>query len=151
MSTRAPLPPPNVALVHTTDPMTGLTVDDWYDYFFQTSRPSVVRLAYGATIASDASASGNFLIDATDATAFTINAPSNPVDGDLMTITLRNLTAGALGAVTLDPIFKTQAPFPSPAAGKNRSVTFVYVAQNDPTKPAAAWVEVSRIAADVSN
>jgi hypothetical protein len=100
--------------------------------------------AYSASITIDSSTGDQFDITAADGNAFTINAPTSVVDGQLMTLTIRNTSGGALGTITWNGIFKMSA-WTSPATGFNRSITFRY--RND----AADWVEVSRTPADVPN
>jgi hypothetical protein len=100
--------------------------------------------AYSASITVDASTGDQFDITANNGTAFTINAPTNPADGQCITLTIRNTSGGALGTITWNAIFK-MAAWTSPATANNRSITFRY--RND----AVDWVEVSRTAADVPN
>lgn len=101
-----------------------------------------VAITYGATMATDASLGNKFVITATDANAFTISNPTNPVDGQEITYTIRNGTAGALGAATWGAAFKLAA-WTQPAAGNSRSITFRYDGTN--------WVEIGRTPADVPN
>lgn len=76
------------------------------------------------------------------ATAFTINAPTGGITGRDLEITIKNTSAGALGAATWDPIFK-MAAWVNPAAGFSRAITF---------RPNGAnWVEKSRTPADIPN
>ena len=83
-------------------------------------------------------------ITATNNTAFAINAPLFPADGQQLTATLRNTSGGALGAITPNAVFKlTGAAWPTPATANSRSVTFHYDGTN--------WVERYRSAADVPN
>jgi hypothetical protein len=98
--------------------------------------------AYSASITIDAATTNAAEITATNATAFTIQAPTNPADGQLLTVTVRNTSGGALGAVTWNAVFKLAA-WTQPANGFSRSITFRYNATN--------WVEISRTTADVPN
>lgn len=97
---------------------------------------------YGASITINSANGGFHAITATNGTAFTINAPTNPVTGHQITVTIRNTSGGALGAVTWDAVFKLSA-WTSPATANSRSVTFVYDGTN--------WVEIGRTPADVPN
>lgn len=99
-------------------------------------------VTYSASMTPDASASNEFDITATNGTAFTINAPTNPIDGQRITITLRNASGGALGAATWDAVFKMSA-WTNPANAFSRSIDFKYNATN--------WVQVSQTGVDVPN
>lgn len=82
-------------------------------------------------------------ITATNATAFTINAPtSGAIGGQTITIVIRNTSGGALGVATFNAIFKMTA-WAQPATGFNRSITFMFDGTN--------WVESTRAASDVPN
>jgi hypothetical protein len=82
------------------------------------------------------------VITATNATAFTINAPTNSVKGIRLSFTLRNTSGGALGAATWNAVFKMSA-WTNPGNGQNRSITFEYDGTN--------WVQVSQTGVDVPN
>jgi len=100
-------------------------------------------VTYSASITPDASAANEFDITATNGTAFTINAPSNPPsDSQRITITIRNTSGGVLGAVTWNGIFKLAA-WTQPLNGFSRSIDYRFDQTN--------WVEVSRTPADVPN
>lgn len=101
-----------------------------------------VAPAYGPAVAIDASLGNEFDITATNGVAFTVSNPTNAVDGELITITIRNTSGGALGAVTWDTLYKLAA-WTSPATGFSRSITFKYNGTN--------WVEISRTTVDVPN
>lgn len=89
------------------------------------------------------SATGNFFtIDANNGTAFTINAPTNPTDGQRITVKLKNSSGGALGAATWNAVFKMSA-WTNPANGQNRSIDFEYDGTN--------WIQVSQTGIDVPN
>lgn len=104
--------------------------------------PSQVTVTYSASMTPDAALGDQFIITATNATAFTINAPTNPVAGQEITIRIRNTTAGALGTATWNAIFKMTA-WTQPATVTSRAITFWYNGTN--------WVEVSRTTVDVPN
>jgi hypothetical protein len=90
----------------------------------------------------DASAGQAQTITATNATAFTINAPTNLVTDQLLTLTIRNTSGGALGVATFNAIFKMSA-WTQPATGNSRSITFRYDGTN--------LIEIARTPADVPN
>lgn len=99
-------------------------------------------VTYSASMTPNAAKGRRQIITATNGTAFTINAPSNPLVGMSMTITLRNTSGGALGASTWNAVFK-MAAWVNPGSGQSRSITFTYDGSN--------WVEESRTPADVPN
>jgi hypothetical protein len=101
-----------------------------------------VTVTYSTSITLDAALGHLFSITASDGVGFAINAPSNPVLGQRITIRIRNTSGGALGTATFNAIFK-MATWTQPADTKNRSIEFEYDGVN--------WVEVSRTAADVPN
>lgn len=106
----------------------------------------LITLAYGVSITPDASAGNLFVVTATNNTAFTINAPTNPPatagTGQLLTLTIRNASGGALGVATFNAIFKLAA-WTQPANAFSRSITFRWDGTN--------WVEVARTTVDVPN
>lgn len=99
-------------------------------------------VSYSASITYNASDSNFFTITATNATPFTINAPTNAVTNLFHTLTIRNASGGALGAATFNAVFKLAA-WTQPANGFSRSITFRFDNTN--------WVEYSRTPADVPN
>jgi hypothetical protein len=88
------------------------------------------------------SSKGAFRIVATNGTAFTINAPTNPVDGYALTLTILNTSGGALGVATFNGIFK-MSTWTQPANGFSRSITFIYNTVN--------WIQVAQTGIDVTN
>lgn len=103
---------------------------------------NIITVVYSAAMTIDASTGPVQVISANNATAFTINAPTNPQTGAVLTITIRNTTAGALGVATWNAVFK-MAAWVQPATATSRSIVFVYDATN--------WVERWRAGADVPN
>lgn len=99
-------------------------------------------VTYSPSMTINAGLGNYFHIAAVDAVAFTINAPTNPSEGQPITINLRNESAGALGAVTWDATFRMSA-WTQPATGFNRSITFLYNGTN--------WVQASQTGVDVPN
>jgi hypothetical protein len=101
-----------------------------------------LALAYSASMTPDASLANLLVITATNNTAFTINAPTNPTTDEQLKVQVRNTSGGALGAATWNAIFKMTA-WTNPANGFSRTIEFVYDGTN--------WVEIDRTAADVPN
>lgn len=101
-----------------------------------------VAAAYSASMTLDAASGNIFSITATNNTAFTINAPTNPGTGQPLTITIRNTSGGALGVATWNTVFK-MAAWTQPGNGNSRSITFYYDGTN--------WIETSRTASDIPN
>lgn len=94
-------------------------------------------VTYSASMTIDAAAGNFFTITATNSTAFAINAPTNPGDGQDIYVKLSNTSGGALGAITPNAVFKlVGGAWPSPSTGNNITVTLVYDGGN--------WFEVSR-------
>jgi hypothetical protein len=103
---------------------------------------SWLALAYGPSIAVDASLANEFDITASNTTAFTINNPTNLVVGQKLIFTVRNTSGGVLGVLSWGTNYKL-ATWTSPATGFNRSITFRY--------DGTSLHEVSRTPADVPN
>ena len=99
-------------------------------------------ITYSASMTADCSTANAFVITATNGTAFTINAPTNPFSPQKISIMIRNTSGGALGAATWNAVFKMSA-WTQPANGNNRSIEFLYDSTN--------WVQVSQTGVDVPN
>lgn len=99
-------------------------------------------VTYSAAMTIDASTGNSFDITATNAVAFTINAPTFPTDGQLMTIRIRNTSGGALGGATFNAVFKLSA-WTQPANGFNRTIDFEYNGAN--------WMQKAQTGADITN
>ncbi len=95
-----------------------------------------------ATVNIVANSGDTFIVPASTAAAFTINAPTSPTTGQQITVVVRNTSGGALGAATWNAIYKMSA-WVNPANANSRSITFRY----DNT----SWIEMSRTPADVPN
>lgn len=102
----------------------------------------IVTTPYSASITIDAYTGSEFIITATNNTAFTINAPLHPNIGQSIEIMIRNTSGGALGAVTWDPIFKMSA-WAQPANANSRTIAFWYNGAN--------WVQRFQATVDVPN
>jgi hypothetical protein len=101
-----------------------------------------ISLVYGRSVAIDAALANQFDITANDALDFTIANPANGIDGQRITITLRNTSGGNLGVVTWGPAYKL-AQWTSPGSARSRSIDFRYDGTN--------WVEIARTPLDVPN
>lgn len=98
-------------------------------------------IAYGVALAVSGVAN-TYFVTATNGVAFTVGAPAVAVAGQLMTLTIKNTSGGALGVATFNAVYKMSA-WVQPATGFNRSITFIY--------DGASWIEQGRTAADVPN
>lgn len=105
--------------------------------------PVVARVVvtYNAAMTPNAALGSEHDITVTDGVAFTINNPSNGVDGQRITITIRN-TFGVIGAVTWGANYKLSA-WTQPANGFSRSIDFRY--------NGSIWLQVSQTGVDVAN
>jgi hypothetical protein len=97
---------------------------------------------YGRSVGIDAALANEFDITANDAADFTIANPTNAIDGQRITITIRNTSGGNLGGVTWGTGYKL-AEWTSPRNGKSRSIDFRYDGAN--------WIEIARTPMDVPN
>lgn len=125
---------PTVLLRHSSSTMT-LSLIRWIN-----AQRTVAP--YSASVPIDPGVGTEFDVTATNGVAFTVTNPSNAFDGCRITITIRNTSGGALGAVTWDTLYKLAA-WTSPATAFSRSIDFKYNGTN--------WIEVARTAADVPN
>lgn len=121
------------------------TIYDGTTYKIGRPRIGKIAITYSASMTPDAAFGDVLVITATNGTAFTINNPSNPLDGMRMTITLANGSGGALGAATWGTAYRFDAATApaNPGNGKERSISFYY--SNTDSK----WHEVGRSTADV--
>ena len=100
-------------------------------------------VTYSASMTPNQRNGQTHTVTITDANAFTINNPTNSVDGDVVRIVLSNTSGGAHGAITWGAGYKMAGALAAIATGFNRTVEFVYNGTN--------WVESFRSAADVAN
>ena len=139
----------NGAFIAVTDNANdiGLSNNNRPRSIFAASRvvSGTVAATYGATVAINASTADWFTIDANNSSAFTIANPTNGVVAQKITLTIRNVTGGALGAVTFGANYKLAGAWTQPTSGNSRSITFVLNNFN------GGWYELSRTAADVAN
>lgn len=89
----------------------------------------IVALTYGTAVGIDSSESTIFTLNATNGTAFAINAPTNATTGGRFQITIKNTSGGVLGTVTWNAVFKVSS-WTSPANGFQRSIAFYYDGTN---------------------
>lgn len=101
-----------------------------------------ITVSYSASITFSSFEGSRFVITATNGTAFTINAPTNAATGKRITVTIRNTSGGALGAITWNAVF-LKPVFTSPATANSRSIEFQY--------NGTSWVMINQTAADVPN
>jgi hypothetical protein len=116
-------------------------IPEWYDRkLVQKFGVGQTAATYSASITLNMTTSDIHYINATNTSAFTINAPSNAQSGMRLIVWIQNGSGGTLGTVTWDAVFKLAGAFTNPANGKGRMVEFI---TNGTT-----WFEVSRTAAD---
>lgn len=103
---------------------------------------TINTVTYSASMTPDLSQGNVFVISANNGTAFTINAPTNPIAGQVWSLTIRNTSGGALGVATFNAVFKL-ATWTQPANANSRTITFYFDGTNH--------IERSRTPADVPN
>lgn len=103
--------------------------------------PTVTDLAYSSSMTPGAHIAIKQRITVTNATAMTINAPTNPILGEDLTFDIINSSGGAMGAITWNAVFKLAGAFTNPANTKRRTITFYY--------DGTSWIETTRAAADI--
>jgi hypothetical protein len=101
-----------------------------------------VAVPYSASMTIDAATGTQFVIIVTNGTAFTINAPQNPSDGQIITLTIRNRNGGAIGAVTFNAVFALSA-WTQPGGGQSRSIQFRYDAS------LTKWDQINQTGIDI--
>lgn len=108
--------------------------------------PVQVAPTYGAGITIDTTLGTDFIITATNGTAFSFGNPANcgtaSCAGGRLTLTIVNSSGGALGAVTFGANYRVACWSP-PANGSSRTLTF----ETDGT---GVWTQVSGATQDVS-
>lgn len=102
-----------------------------------------VAPTYGVSVDINAALGNEFEITATNGVAFTINSPTSGVQGQRITIRIRNTSGGALGAITWSAGAYKMSAWTSPATANSRAIDFVY--------SGSFWVETAKTAADVPN
>jgi hypothetical protein len=124
-----------VGAIMTDNAAAFLTLPGAVDYSASITPNAAIALFPGVS-------NGQWTITASNGTAFTINAPTNPSHGQIVTLTIRNASGGALGVITWNAVFKMSA-WTNPANGQSRSITFRYDKTN--------WVQVGQTGVDVPN
>lgn len=124
------------------DDFKGLNLAADFVFYTQSAQPPpVATITYSASMTPNA-LMGNFQrITVTNGTAMTINAPSNPKNGQELTFDILNSSGGAMGAITWNAVFKLAGAFTNPASTKRRTIRYYYDGTN--------WVEINRAAADI--
>lgn len=108
------------------------------------STPLVVP-AYGTTITINPDLGNSFEIDATNATGFSISAPSGTTSPSMrITISVKNVSGGSMGSISWNFQYLMSA-WTNPANGFSRSIDFQFDVN------AFRWREVSRTPGDVPN
>jgi hypothetical protein len=97
---------------------------------------NIAVITYSASMTPDSSLGSIQTITATNATAFTINAPTNPLTGREMSIRVINTSGGALGGATWNGVFK-MAAWVQPASATSTTITFYY--------DGTSWYEIGRV------
>lgn len=100
---------------------------------------------YSASMTPDARLARDFVILASNGTAFTINAPTNvyPTLGQHISFTIKNTSGGALGIGTWAAGYHMAGAWTQPLNGQFRTIEFRYDGTN--------WLEMWRSAADAPN
>lgn len=141
----------NVAVAPSTSPSSAAIL------YCQSSAPKIKNYAgaisnlsgiravkadtYSASITPDVDFGDVHTIVATNTTAYTINAPSNPRAGMRVTFDIKNSSSGTMGTITWDTVFLLAGAFTNPADTKRRTISFYYDGTN--------WIEYGRAAADI--
>ena len=100
-------------------------------------------ITYSTSMTPDQRIGSAHTISITDGVAFTINNPTNCVDGSVVSIRIRNGSGGAHGAITWGAGYKMAGALPAIATGFSRTIMFEY--------NGTSWFETFRSAADVAN
>lgn len=104
---------------------------------------TVLVYVSGVPPVMNAALGNEFVLSVNDNVVVAFAAPTNPVAvGQQITLTLRNISGGALGGTTFNAIFKMSA-WTDPADTKSRSITFEWNGTN--------WVQVNQTGVDVPN
>lgn len=101
-----------------------------------------VTVPYSASMTINAAKGNEYGITVANASAFTINAPTNPKAGKRITIWIVNASGGVMGVITWNAVFKMSA-WTNPANSFNRSIDFVYNGTN--------WYQTSQTGVDIPN
>ena len=137
------------ALATITDAGTGTRVNDVYNISVPARLPDTklftrteAVVAGGGSYAIDCTTADYVVLQATGAT-MTISAPTSPVDGQAIDVSIWNVSGGAL-TVTWDAVFRTNG-WVNPANGANRSIRFRY------NSNFGRWYPIAMSQTDVAN
>lgn len=109
----------------------------------QTYSPTQAAVLSGSSILTASSEGNVFTVNVTTSTAYTVDPPSSPVDGQFLTYVFKNTSGGAMGTLSWNPIFKLCGALTNPATGNQRMIQFYYDGTN--------WRETFRSVADQPN
>lgn len=98
-------------------------------------------LTYAGNVVVDAGIASAYSLNVTSGAAFTIDAPTSGQEAQVITFRIYNSSGGAMGVLTWAASYHLAGAFVSPAAAKNRSITF--------SKEGGVWYEQYRTMADV--
>ncbi len=112
----------------------------WHSVKALSPNPSLLTTTGGTAVSIDTAGFRFVTIRADDGSAFTVNAPTNGLFQETLTIQVHNNAGVAMGAITWNAVFKLAGAFTNPAAGLRRMITFVF--------DGTSWREISRTAAD---
>lgn len=90
---------------------------------------AIMIVPYSTSMTIDAAAGNIVEISASDGANFAINAPANPLIGQLLVVRIRNTSGTTLGNVTWASAFKLAA-WTQPGVGKSIAITFYYDGAN---------------------
>ena len=119
---------------------TEITASDYYALGYV--KYTTQGLTFGASMTPNAVLGEYILILATSNIAFTVNTPTNPSNGQEITVQVRNSSGGALGVLTWSAGYRLST-WVQPGNNNSRLITFRY------SSGLGVWTEVSRSAADV--
>jgi hypothetical protein len=97
----------------------------------------------GSSILTGNTEGNVFTVNVTTSTAYTVDPPSSPVDGQFLTYIFKNTSGGAMGTLSWNAIFKLCGSLTNPATGNQRMIQFYYDGTN--------WRETWRSVADQPN
>lgn len=121
-------------LIIVSDPATVITDNsgglNQIVYTYAPQAEAVSTLTYSTSITPNGALGGTQIINVTNNTNFTINAPSgSPPNGQELTITIVNTTGSAMGTVTWNAVYKKQSTT-SPSSANSRVQVFVLEASS---------------------
>lgn len=98
-------------------------------------------LTYGVTVAIDAIGAKYYRLVVTNGVGFTMQNPTNGLDGQELVFEIFNNSGGVMGAITWDTQFSLAGAFTNPLSTKRRMIHFM--------RYGGSWREVARAAADL--